>query len=103
MCFRPDAFQQQEDARVFVATTQAAGVGLTLTAATYVFFALLPWTPALLRQAEDRAHRHGQENSVNIIRPMIPQTIDEGVRALLAQKEEISASVVKERLCRSVS
>lgn len=52
--------------RVFVSTRQSLAVGATLTRADKVVFNDLPWTAADIRQAEDRCHRIGQLNCVNV-------------------------------------
>ena len=90
-----DAFQQDPGTTVFVTTIAAGGVGITLTAANYVIFASLPWTPAVMRQAEDRAYRLGQLRNVIVIVPTVPKTIDEQVWLLLDAKTEVEADVVE--------
>jgi SNF2 family DNA or RNA helicase len=90
-----DAFQTDPAVTVFIGTTSAAGVGITLTAANNVAFASLPWTPALMRQAEDRAYRLGQLRDVMVIVPLIESTIDDGVWKLLQSKQETEDDVVE--------
>ena len=70
-------FQEDENCLVALLGITAAGIGITLTAASTVLFAELFFTPALMIQAEDRTHRIGQKNSVNIHYLYGPNTIDE--------------------------
>lgn len=59
-------FQSDPLTRVALLSVTAANTGLTLTAATTVLFTELYWNPGQLVQAEDRAHRIGQCDSVNV-------------------------------------
>jgi superfamily II DNA or RNA helicase len=90
-----DEFQTNPAVTVFITTVAAGGVGITLTAANYVAFASLPWTPAQLAQAEDRAHRMGQLRNVISIIPLISQTIDDGVWNMLGKKQQTAEDVVE--------
>lgn len=83
-----DRFQNDPDCRVFIGTIGAAGVGLTLTAASDVIFAELPWRPSDLSQAEDRTHRIGQECAVNVRHYVLNGSLDEHVVRLLVEKQE---------------
>lgn len=75
--------------QVFIGNIQAAGVGLTLTAANTVLFTDMAWTPALNQQAEDRAHRIGQHKQVNVHYYLAKDTVDQDIAELLGVKQEI--------------
>jgi SWI/SNF-related matrix-associated actin-dependent regulator 1 of chromatin subfamily A len=72
-----DYFQSSETCRLAILAITAAGVGLNLTAASMVVFVELFWNPAALVQAEDRAHRIGQKDSVDIRYVLAKNTMDE--------------------------
>jgi SWI/SNF-related matrix-associated actin-dependent regulator 1 of chromatin subfamily A len=86
-----DAFQAGK-AKAFVGTIGAAGTGLTLTAASTVIFAELDWTPGAMAQAEDRAHRIGQENSVLVQHLVLEGSIDAEMAHRLVDKSDVIAA-----------
>ncbi|XP_072324452.1 SWI/SNF-related matrix-associated actin-dependent regulator of chromatin subfamily A-like protein 1 isoform X3 [Scyliorhinus torazame] len=61
-----DRFQFSETRCVAVLSITAANMGLTLSTADLVVMAELFWNPGILFQAEDRVHRIGQTNCVDI-------------------------------------
>ena len=73
-----DAFQNNENVKIFVGQTQAASTGITLTASHTVIFTEWANTVAQMSQAEDRICRIGQKADRCIIYYLIVKdTIDE--------------------------
>lgn len=72
--------------RVFAGTIKAGGEGITLTAADTVIFIDRDWSPSKNRQTEDRLHRIGQKNAVQVIDIVARNTIDLGRHADIKRK-----------------
>jgi superfamily II DNA or RNA helicase len=85
---RVDAFQAGE-ADVFLISLRAGGVGLTLTAATYVIHLDPWWNPAVEDQATDRAHRIGQHQPVTVYRLISSGTIESSILSLHTEKRQL--------------
>jgi SWI/SNF-related matrix-associated actin-dependent regulator 1 of chromatin subfamily A len=95
-----DAFTSGKK-RVLIGQVTSAGVGLTLHGDGLnhrVVFAQLPWTPADLRQAEDRLHRIGQTHDVTVEITLCSidgrWTIDERLWGLLESKADSTGQLI---------
>jgi SWI/SNF-related matrix-associated actin-dependent regulator 1 of chromatin subfamily A len=91
-----DRFQEDDSCMVFVGQIKAAGVGLTLTKAEIVIMNSLDWVPGTHEQAEDRAYRIGQKETVNIYYMLIDDTIDTLVWRILNEKKKVIGTIMGE-------
>lgn len=87
---RVDRFQSDPTCRVFVGGLTAAGTGLTLTAASTVLMVEMDWVPATMSQAEDRAHRIGQDQSVLVQYLALENSLDARMAAILVEKMDVA-------------
>lgn len=88
-----DAFQSGKS-QLIICSIKAAGVGLTLTAASDVAFVEFPWTYADCCQCEDRAHRIGQRDNVTCYYLLGRDTIDRTLYAIIHRKKSIANQIM---------
>lgn len=81
---------------VFLISLKAGGTGLNLTGADMVIHFDPWWNPAVEEQATDRAHRIGQENTVQVIKLITKGTIEEKIFQLQEKKKEMIDKVITE-------
>ncbi|XP_041366141.1 SWI/SNF-related matrix-associated actin-dependent regulator of chromatin subfamily A-like protein 1 [Gigantopelta aegis] len=82
-------FQTNPDVKVAILSITAANAGINLSSASLVIFAELFWNPGILVQAEDRAHRLGQEDSVNVHYLVAQGTADDFIWPLVQTKLDV--------------
>ena len=91
-------FMQNPEYTVMLGTIGAMGTTHTLTAARNVIFYDDPWNPSDKEQAEDRAHRIGTKDFVNIYTLVTKGTVDEKVESILYAKQGVSKYIVDNKL-----
>ncbi|WP_396276603.1 DEAD/DEAH box helicase [Haloimpatiens lingqiaonensis] len=74
---------------VFLISLKAGGTGLNLTGADTVIHFDPWWNPSVENQASDRAHRIGQEKTVEVIKLVAKGTIEEKIQKLQEKKKDI--------------
>jgi len=89
-----DRFQNEDKVKVFISNIIAGGVGITLTAAEVVIMNDLSFVPAHHSQAEDRAYRYGQKNSVLVYYPVFENTVEKIIYNILQKKKGIIDQVM---------
>lgn len=87
-----DAFQEGR-ARLFIGQIQAAGTGLTLTAASLVVMLEMSWIPKENEQAVKRCHRIGQKKKVRALVTMLDKSADARLALALARKIEVLSPI----------
>ena len=93
-----DDFQEKDKIQVFVGNTKAAGVGITLTAGEAVIFNDISFVPGDMEQAEDRAYRYGQKNSVSVYYPLFENTIESVIYDMVNFKKQNIQTVMGDNL-----
>ena len=89
-----DRFQNENKVKIFISNIVAGGVGITLTEGEVVIMNDLSFVPAHHSQAEDRAYRYGQKNSVLVYYPIFENTVEKIIYNILQKKKGIIDQVM---------
>ncbi|MEI8126051.1 MAG: DEAD/DEAH box helicase, partial [Parachlamydiaceae bacterium] len=87
-------FNEDPECEVFIASLQAAGLGVDLTAGSVVIHYDRWWNAARENQATDRVHRIGQTRGVQVFKLMTKGTLEEHIDFLISKKGKLMDEVV---------
>ena len=88
------SFQEDADCRVFVGQIAAAGLGITLTAASTMVFYSLDYSMSNFEQAKARIHRVSQTENCHYIYLVAKGTVDTKVLKALRNKVDLAKALV---------
>ena len=87
-------FQEDPDCRIFIGQIAAAGLGITLTAASTMVFYSLDYSMSNFEQAKARIHRVSQKNDCLYIYLVAKGTVDRKVLRALRSKVDLARMLV---------
>jgi SNF2 family DNA or RNA helicase len=90
-----DKFMEDPECKVFIGNLDAAGVGLTLTAATALVFNNISFVPGSNQQFQDRVHRLNQTEDVDIYYQIFRGTQYEKMWDIVLRKTLVIDQVIK--------
>ena len=88
-----DNFMNEPSSRVFL-STDAGSTGLNLQSAATIINIDLPWNPAVLEQRIGRIYRLGQQNNIQVINLVTPDSIEQGMLGKLRFKTSMFEGVL---------
>ena len=86
-------FNEDENIDICV-MNEAGSTGLNFQGASYVFHYDDNWSPAIMKQRTDRAHRITTDHTVTVINFICLNTIEDHVRETLKKKDDLSADAI---------
>lgn len=88
-------FNSNPEFCIMLLNTNSGGLGLNLTAANIVIMYDHSWNPMKDLQAMDRAHRLGQKKTVEVLRLVACDSVEEQMMSLQLFKQYIANAIVK--------
>ncbi len=91
-------FQEDDNCRFFVGTTQTGGYGITLTAASTMVYFSNGYDLEKRTQSEARIDRIGQQKPMTYIDIISENTVDDKIVIALRKKQNIASEIMGEQL-----
>lgn len=93
-----ERFSNDHSLTAIIAGLNVLNRGFTITAANNVIITDLQYSPESTLQAEDRAHRTGQQKEVSVYYLLSQSTIDEDMFELISQKQTAISNAIDGRV-----
>ena len=98
-----DRLASHEGHAILLGQITAAGVGMNLQSASAVILLEPQWKPSTEEQAIARAHRMGQTLTVNVHRFYATDSVDERMKEVLADKQELFDTFARDSAIKDAS